>query len=108
MSSLAKRGAVRAFEIFGSLAVILNVLAAVVAIKRDSWGIALGYIVIAAAIAAALAMHFYVRYRQVPYRWRDEGWGLERWREGRRGEDPDDDVYGETLWGDDYDERDRD
>ena len=109
MNGLVKRSAVRAFEIFGSLAVILNVLAAVAAIKRDTWGIALGYIVIAAAIAAALAMHFYVRYRQVPYRWRDEGWGLERWRENRHADDPDDeDVYGEGLWDDHYDERDRD
>ena len=100
MSSLAKRSAVRAFEIFGSLAVILNVLAAAVAIKDDEWAIALGYVVIAAAIAAALAIHFHVRHRQVPYRWRDEGWGLERWRESSRvGGDEDDDL--EYRWDED-------
>jgi hypothetical protein len=107
MNRLAKRSAVRAFEIFGSMAVILNVLAAAVAIKRDTWGIAFGYILIAGMLASALALHWYVKHRQVPYRWRDEGWGLERWREGRRGEDAEEDDY-ESLWrDDDLEDRDR-
>ena len=108
MNRLVKRSAVRAFEVFGSLAVILNIVAAAVAIKRDLWGVAFGYFVIAAMLAGALAIHWYVKHRQIPYRWRDEGWGLERWREGRHAEDPDDDSYGETSSEDDFDERDRD
>ena len=104
MSDVVKRGAIRAFEVFGSLAVILNVIAAAVAIKRDLWGIAFGYFVIAAMLAAALAVHWYVRYRQVPYRWRDEGWGLERWREGRHTDDDDDDY----AWPDEHEAGERD
>ncbi len=104
---MVKRSAVRAFEVFGSLAVLLNILAAAVAIKRDLWSMALGYLLIASILAGALAVHWYVKHRQIPYRWRDEGWGLERWREGTREEDLDDDVYGGTHWDDDYDERDR-
>ncbi len=100
MSRLAKRSAVRAFEIFGALAVVLNVLAAAAAVKRDSWSIALGYVVIASMLAGALALHWYVKHRQIPYRWRDEGWGLERWRE-RPHEDPPDDGHGDP-WSDDY------
>ena len=106
MSKLVKRSAVRAFEVFGLLAVILNVLAAAVAIKRDAWGIAFGYFLIAAILAGVLAMHWYIKTRQVPYRWRDEGWGLERWREGRHGGDPDDELDDEDLWSD-LDDRDR-
>ena len=106
MSDVVKRAAIRAFEIFGSLAVMLNVFAAAVAIKRDLWGIAFGYFLIAAMLAAALAMHWYVRYRQVPYRWRDEGWGLERWREGRHDDDDDDDdAY---TWPDEHEAGGRD
>ncbi len=108
MNRLAKRGAVRAFEVFGALAVILNVLAAAVAIKRDTWGIAFGYILIAGMLASALALHWYVKHRQIPYRWRDEGWGLERWREGRGGEDPDEEDLEDSSWrDDDVDDRDR-
>ena len=101
MSRLVKRSAVRAFEVFGSLAVVLNTLAAAVAIKRDLWGVAFGYFVIAAMLAGALAMHWYVKHRQIPYRWRDEGWGLERWREGRVREDPDGESDDEDAWRDD-------
>ena len=102
MSSLVKRSAVRAFEIFGILAVVLNVFAAAVAIKRDYWDIAFGYFLIASVLAGALALHWYVQHRQVPYRWRDEGWGLERWREDRRERDgEDDDEYGDSHWDDD-------
>ncbi len=91
-----ERVLVRAFEVSATLAVLLNVFAAAVAIKRDSWSIAFGYILIAAILAGALAVHWYSKHRQVPYRWRDEGWGLERWREGDHDEDAefeDDDVW---------------
>ncbi len=100
MSRLVKRSAVRAFEVFGALAVILNTFAAAVEIRNDAWGIALGYIVIASMLAGALALHWYVAHRQVPYRWRDEGWGLERWREGRRTDDPEWDDDDEEFWPD--------
>ena len=107
MNRLARRSAVRAFEVFGSLAVILNVVATAVAIKRDLWTMAFGYFLIAAMLAGVLALHWYIRRWQVPYRWRDEGWGLERWREGRR-HDEDEDVYGDGAWNDDDDgDRDR-
>lgn len=109
MSRLVKRSAIRAFEVFGSLAVLLNIFAAVVAIKRDLWTMALAYFFIAAVLASALAVHWYVVHRQVPYRWRDEGWGLERWREGRHDpEGADEDVDEERYWSDDFDDRDRD
>ena len=103
MSGLVKRSMVRAFEVFGTLAVLLNVVAAAVAIKRDLWNIAFGYFVIAAMLAGALALHWYTRHRQIPYRWRDEGWGLERWREEARREDAEDDAYGdgESRWPED-------
>ncbi len=102
---MVKRSMVRAFEVFGALAVILNILAAAVAIKRDLWDFALGYFVIAATLAGALALHWYAQHRQVPYRWRDEGWGLERWREGRAEDDEDD--YGEGYGADEYPDGDR-
>ncbi len=108
MSRLVKRSAVRAFEVFGSLAVLLNIVAAAVAIKRDLWSMALGYLLIASMLAGALAVHWYVKHRQIPYRWRDEGWGLERWREGRRGDDTDEDDYGESYWSEDSEPGDRD
>ena len=109
MNRLIKRSAVRAFEVFGTLAVVLNILAAAVAIKRDLWSMALGYFVIAAFLAGALALHWYIQHQQVPYRWRDEGWGLERWRESRHeGDDEDDDEYGERLWADEDDDGRRD
>ncbi len=58
--------------------------------------------VIAAVLAGALALHWYIQHRQIPYRWRDEGWGLERWRESRHeGDDEDDDEYGGSYWDDD-------
>lgn len=101
MGRLVQRSAVRAFEIFGLLAVLLNVFAAAVAIKRDLWSMALAYFLIAAMLAGALAVHWYVQHRQVPYRWRDEEWGLERWREESRGDDLDDDGWGEYDWPDD-------
>lgn len=102
MSNVVKRSAVRAFEVFGSLAVILNVVATAVAIKRDLWGMAFGYFLIAAILAAALAIHWYVRHRQVPYRWRDEGWGLERWREAHHEDGDEDDDYGKYSWPDEH------
>ena len=98
---MVKRSAVRAFEVFATVAVVLNVLAAAVAIKRDYWDIAFGYFVIASVLAGALALHWYVQHRQVPYRWRDEGWGLERWRETPPADA--DDEYGDfSSWDDDY------
>lgn len=99
MNGTVKRSAIRAFEVFGTMAVLLNVFAAAVAIKRDLWGVAFGYFLIAAILAGALALHWYAKHRQVPYRWRDEGWGLERWREGRHDEDEDDESY-EDHWSD--------
>ncbi len=102
MHKMVKRSAVRAFEVFGTAAVVLNVMAAAVAIKRDYWDVAFGYVLIATILAGVLALHWYVQHRQVPYRWRDEGWGLERWREGRRdGDDEDDDEGGDSYWDDD-------
>lgn len=96
-----KRILVRAFEVSASLAVLLNVFAAAVAIKRDAWSIAFGYIVISAILAGALAVHWYAAHRQAPYRWRDEGWGLERWREGTPDEDAESDD--DDVWRDDRD-----
>ncbi len=103
MNKLVKRSAVRAFEVSATVAVILNVLAAAVAIKRDYWDIAFAYFLIASVLAGVLALHWYVQHRQVPYRWRDEGWGLERWRESHheRDDDEEDDEYGGYHWDDD-------
>lgn len=100
-SERIKRILVLAFEVSAMLAVLLNVFAAAVAIGRDLWSIALGYVLIAAILAGALAVHWYSKHRQVPYRWRDEGWGLERWREGTHDEDSEDDE--DDVWRDDRD-----
>ncbi len=96
-----ERVLVRAFEVSATLAVLLNVFAAAVAIRRDEWSIAFGYVLIAAILAVALAIHWYAKHRQVPYRWRDEGWGLERWRETQHDEDAEYDD--DDIWRDDRD-----
>lgn len=98
-SERVKRALVRVFEVSATLAVLLNVFAAAVAIKRDLWSIAFGYVLIAAILAGALAVHWYARHRHAPYRWRDEGWGLERWRESTHDEDAESDD--DDVWRDD-------
>ena len=97
-----KRGLVRVFEVSATLAVLLNVFAAAVAIGRDEWSIAFGYVVIATILAIALTIHWYAKHHQAPYRWRDEGWGLERWRETQHDEDAEYDDDDE-FWRDDRD-----
>lgn len=103
-----KRGLVGAFVVFGTVAVLLNVVAAGIKLKNDLWASAAGYLVIAIMIASALVVHWYASHRQRPYRWRDENWGHERWREQPGGADPwrdddDSDGWRDELWHDDRD-----
>lgn len=106
VNRLVKRGLVRAFVVFGVLAVVLNVVAAAESFQKDRWSIGLGYFAIAAGLTAALVIHWYATHRQVPYRWRDEGWGHERWRElqrdpGDEGDDgPEAEDWPEPSWRD--------
>ena len=99
ISQRVKHNLVRAFVVFAGLAVALNVLAAAESFGSDQWSAGFGYLLIASALAAALALHWHVANRQTPYRFRDESWGQERWRElgyggadarDDDGEDPDD------------------
>lgn len=81
VSQRVKQNVVRAFVGFALLAVGLNVMAAADSFRFGRWSIGLGYLVIAAGLTAGLAVHWYASHRQAPYRWRDESWGQERWRE---------------------------
>ncbi len=95
---MVKRNLVRAFVVFASVAVALNLVAAAESFQNDLWAIGIGYFAIAAGLTMALVIHWYATHRQAPYIWRDEAWGHERWRE----EEHDDDVWRE------YDDEDPD
>jgi protein-S-isoprenylcysteine O-methyltransferase Ste14 len=105
VSQLVKRSLVRAFVIFGVLAVVLNVVAAAESFQRDRWSVGLGYFLIPAGLTTALVIHWYATHRQMPYRWRDESWGQERWREDEHDDeaweddsDSDSDGWSESSW----------
>jgi hypothetical protein len=110
VTDLVKRGLVQAFVAFMLLAVILNIVAAAMSLKRDLWTIAGGYLLISVMLASALVVLWYSRHRQLPYRWRDENWGQERWREANRSEDAwsHGDEFDEEPWRDDPWRGDRD
>ncbi len=79
-TQMLKKTLFSAFTFFTALAVVLNVTAAAVAMKGQAWLLAGAYLLIAVALFGLLGLMHYTR-AQAPYRWRDESWGQERWRE---------------------------